>query len=345
MKKTFALAFSLFISLIGNAQNTSSAGEYMDYFSVEYVQIQQDMWDYARSVSHGRSARKVEKRRAELIQTVENAYRKAKSAKPFNNDSRYKDSVTHYFELTGIVLREDYGKIVDLEEVAEQSYDLMEAYMLARELASDKLNEAGKMVNREHRSFAEANNITIIEGEDTELDKKMEITNKVYDHYNAVYLVFFKSFKQELYLLDAIQKNDVSAIEQNRNALLETLKEGEKKLATIEKYANDPAMVNATNELFAFYKDEANEGVKYSLNYLEKTENFNKIKTVFDAKKQKDRTQADVDEYNGAVNEMNLAVNEVNAASEANNKRRSSLIDNWNREAEKFTSRHVPKGK
>jgi len=338
----FLVTFS--VSMSGLAQNTSSASEYMSYFSSEYLKIQEYMWDYTRSVSHGRSAKKVEKRRAELIQSTGSALNRANRAKDFKGDGRYRDSVIHYFFLIDVVLQEDYAKILDMEAVSEQSYDAMEAYMLAREMASDKLKEAGEMINREHRLFAESNDITIIENE-SKLDQKIEIANLVYDHYNEVYLVFFKSYKQESYLLDAISRNDVSAIEQNRNALLDATEEGLTKLSGIKKYEGDPDMITSTRQLLNFYKREAEDDVDAVLHYLETNERFMKIKEAFDQKKPKSRTQEDVDQFNNGVNEMNDAATKYNSNNEASNKKRGELVDNWNKAAEKFTNRHVPKGK
>jgi len=343
MKKLLTV---ILLSMSGGimAQSSTNPGEYMDYFSSEYLLIQEDMWDYTRSVSHGRSARTVEKRRGELISSTGAALKRAKSAKDFQGNARYRDSVVQYFTLIDIVLREDYAKIVDMEAVAEQSYDDMEAYMMAREIASDKLKSAGDMIEREHRTFAEANNITIIESE-TKLNQKMEIANKVYDHYNEVYLIFFKSYKQEAYLLDAMARKDVSAIDQNRNSLIALVEEGLQKLETVEKYEGDPSMIGATRNLFKFYKDEAETDVPTLLTYIETSERFTKIKDAFDQKKEKSRTQADVDEFNAAVNDINKAVEKSNASSESCNIKRLNLIDEWNKAAEKFTDRHVPKGK
>lgn len=343
MKATVCI-LTLLLSTLALGQNTSNAGEYMTYFSSEYLRIQEDMWDYTRSVSHGRSARTVEKRRGELIASTGAALKRAKSAKDFNGNARYRDSVVHYFTLIDLVLREDYAKVVDMEAVAEQSYDAMEAYMIAREMASDKLSAAGEMIQREHEAFAEENKVLLIESE-TKLNQKMDIANMVYDHYNAVYLIFFKSYKQELYLLDALGRQDVSAIEQNRNALISTVEEGLEKLDKVEKYEGDVSMLDATRELFNFYRDEAEKDVQLTLNYIEVNERFVKIKEAFDAKKEKSRTQEDVDQYNAAVNEINKAGQDSNAANEKANTKRSTLIENWNKTAEKFTDKHVPKGK
>lgn len=344
MKYIFTLA-ALVLTLNSSAQSSTNPGEYMDFFSVEYLQIQKDMWDYTRSVSHGKSARKVEKRRAELIQTTSSAKNKAKRAQAFKENERYRDSVIHYFELIEIVLREDYAKILDMEAIAEQSYDAMEAYMMARDMASDKMKEAGEMINREHKAFAEENDVTIIEGEDTKLDQKMGIANKVYNHYNEIYLIFFKSYKQEMYLLEAIGNNDINAIEQNRNALISTVEEGMVKLKDVTLYEGDKSMIEATRNLLKFYQKEAENDVDVILEYFEAKENFAKIQKAFEAKKEKERTQEDVDTFNGAANSVNEAVNAYNAGNEASNNERNAKIDNWNKAAEKFTGKHVPKGK
>jgi hypothetical protein len=343
MKKVTLILMLACFGVMASAQ-AQNAGEYMNVFSTEYSKIQQDMWDYTSSVSHGKSARKVEKRRMELIQTSNTALNKAKSQKGFNGSTQYKDSVVEYLKIVNLVLKEDYAKIVDMEEIAENSYDLMEAYMTAREQASDKLVEASKMVAREQKRFAEANNVTLIESESA-LDGKMEVAGKVYDHYNEVYLIFFKSFKQEAYLIDAISKNDINAIEQNREALKTTAEDGLKKLEKVALYNNDRSLVVATNDLLKFYITEAEKETPKIADFILKSENFNQIKATFEKKSEKSRTQADVDGYNKAVNEMNAAVNVYNATNESLNKTRSKNIENWNKVAQAFTDKHVPKGK
>lgn len=342
--KQLLLITAFFITGTSLAQDMTNGGTYMDFFSAENKQLQADMWDYTRTISHGKSARKVEKRRRELIETSDAALKKSQSAKPFKENSEYRDAVIEYYRVINLVLKEDYAKLVDMEEVAEQSYDLMEAYMLARELASDKQTEASAQLSLAQKKFAEENNINLISSEDS-MDKKMEIAGEVYDHYNEVYLIFFKSNKQEMYLLDAVGANDISAIEQNREALLGTVEEGLSKLKDVKPYSGDRAMIEATEALFKFYEDEASDGMETALDLIMKSENFTKIKTAFDEKKEKNRTQEDVDQYNNAVKEMNAAVEAYNAMNEANNKKRSKLIDAWNSTADKYTNTHVPRGK
>ncbi len=343
--KNRLLKITLMVAFFGTANTyAQTAVEYMNVFTAEYGKIQQDMWDYTSSVSHGKSARKVEKRRGELIQTSNAALSKAKTASGFNGSTQFRDSVIEYFRISNLVLKEDYAKIVDMEAVSEESYDAMEAYMLARERANDKLVAASEMISREQKAFAAANNINLISSEDA-LDKKMSIAGEVYDTYNEIYLIFFKSFKQEVYLTDAITRQDINAIEQNRNALVSAAEEGLKKLEAVKPYKNDRSMIEATKKLLNFYIEEGKNEIPKMSDYFMKTENFNKVKKAFDEIPEKKRTQADVNEYNKAVNDMNASVNTFNATNQNLNKKRSALIDGWNSAAEKFTDTHVPKGK
>jgi len=341
--KLIATCLLFLSSTLVFSQDQANAGLYMDYFSVENRQIQQDMWDYTRTISHGKSARKVEKTRMALIETSNKALQKAKNSKAFKGDESYRDAVINYFNIVNLVLREDYAKLVDMEDVAEQSYDLMEAYMLARELASDKQSEASTQLQEAQKVFAKANNINLIEQSDA-LSKNMEIASNVYEHYNVVYLIFFKSFKQELYLLDAIGRQDVSGFEQNRETLLATIEEGREKLKSAVLYSNDATMIEATKNLFDFYAREVKDS-DVALTLFMKQENFNKIKAAFDQKKEKDRTQDDVNQYNNAVNEMNAASNAYNAWNEKMNKERAKYIDAWNKTSESFTAKHIPSKK
>lgn len=344
MKKQLTTLVAFMMLTVSGSVFAQSAVEYMNIFTTEYRKIQQDMWDYTSSVSHGKSARKVDKRRVELIQTSNAALSKAKSAKAFAGSTMFKDSVVNYFTIVNLVLKEDYAKIVDMEAISEESYDAMEAYMTAKEKANDKLVEAAKMVDRGQRKFAEENDITLIETSD-ELDKKMEISGMVYDHYNEVYLIFFKSFKQEAYLMDALNRKDLSAVEQNRSALKSTAEEGLTKLDALKGYANDNSLIDVTKELLKFYVEEAEKEIPKLSDYFLKSENFTKVKTAFDQKKERDRKQEDIDAYNKAVNEMNAAVETYNKTNDLLNTLRTKHIDNWNRTAQKYTDKHVPKGK
>ena len=337
----FALFFTLMCGT-GYSQYANAA-EYMDVISKEYRAIQENMWEYTNAVSHGKSAGTVEKKRSELVQSTYAAKGRVSRLKPYENNTAYRDTVVSFLNIYYLVLKEDYAKIVDMEAIKEQSYDAMETYMLAKEAANDKLSNASDLLNEEQRKFAKEFGIELFDADD-DLSKKMKKADEVYTYYNVIYLIFFKSYIQDRYLNEAIAKGDISAIEQNKSALATSSKEGLGKIKEIQSFEGDNSLVASCTAILEFYEDQADNKIEAITNYFLKAENFTTIQKSFDAKKEKDRTQADVDQFNAAVNESNAAGQKYNTViAELNDKRKSNL-DNWNKSVEKFTDKHVPKG-
>ncbi|MBD3636332.1 MAG: hypothetical protein HUJ25_03245 [Crocinitomicaceae bacterium] len=317
-------------------------GQYLDAIGENYKNIQKEMWDYTSAAAHGKNARTVDKKRVKLIQTTKEAKSKVRSMKGYEGNTAYRDSVVSFLNIYYLVLTQDYAKIVDMEDIAEQSYDLMEAYMLAKEEANNKLTEASEMLIAEQKKFAEQFDVELVTTED-ELSEKMRVADEVYDYYNKLYLIFFKSYVSDIYLSDAIAKGDVSAIEQNKSALSMASADGLSKLKSVEPFKGDNSLVAACQDILKFYQDEADNQVDKITNYLIKTENFNTIKASFDQKKEKDRTQEDIDQYNNAVKEANEAAQTYNSTNQTIFENRKSKIAAWNEAVQSFTDKHVPK--
>ena len=118
---------------------------------------------YLSGMSHGKSARKVEKRRLEVVNAISDTRYNIMGMPPYKGDRTLKDTTVAYLKILNSVFNEDYGKIVNMEEIAEQSYDLMEAYMLAQEKANEKLQQASVRQGEMQKQFAEKHNINLIE--------------------------------------------------------------------------------------------------------------------------------------------------------------------------------------
>lgn len=326
---------------LSSAQDMSVAGEYLNFVNEQCAQITNDRMAYTSAASHSKSAKKVEKKRLELMQTLRQSTYNMKKLKPFKGDAALRDSAVVYFQITGAVLNEDYSKIVNMEEVAEQSYDDMEAYMLAKEKANERADRAFQTFDNEYRSFAAKNNITLVE-KSSKLSKKMEETGQVFKYYNKIYLIFFKSYKDEVYWMDALQRADINALEQTKNALLSSSSEGLKKMSPITTYNGDKSLKVACERLLEFYKYEAAKSTEMADFYLKK-DNFEKSKKAIDAKKQADRTKEEIDNFNKLVTEFNNAVNKFNQVNNDLNKRRSEALDAWNKTTDNFLDAHIPK--
>ncbi len=322
------------------AQSYENAGEYMDYITQANEKLTATYLSYLSAVAHNKSARKQEKRREEVLNAITETRYSIQGMLPWKGDKSYRDTTVAYLKILNSVFNEDYSKIVNMEEIAEQSYDAMEAYMLAQEKAGDKLEDASHRLNETTKAFAKKNDINLVEGE-TEISKKSKIASEVNKHYNEVYLIFFKPFKQEAYLMDALEKGNLIAIEQNNNALEKMANDGQEKLKTIKVYNKDASIKQACNQALAFYESEAKRSKKMT-DYFLKKESFESLKKNFDAKRQNNLTQKDVNEYNNAVNDMNAALNDYNNLNQQLNKERTSILNNWNKNVSRFFDQYMP---
>jgi hypothetical protein len=340
LPRLLLLSILFFFSGRLDAQSFETAVDYMDYISKANSTLTQKYLTYLSAVSHGKSARKVEKRRVEVVNAISDMRYNIVGMPPFKGDRTLKDTTVSYLKILNYIFNDQYGKIVNMEEIAEQSYDAMEAYMLAKEKAQEKLEEASKKQQETQRQFAAKNNVRLIDTE-TELETKMKTANQVMKHADEVYLIFFKCNKQEVYLIDAMNRKNLVSIEQNNSTLQKFAEEGLEKLKKINGYNNDPSLVLACTELMNFYKMEADKGSSLSDFYL-KEENFTKLKKQFDSKPASKRTQQDIDQYNKEVNELNQAMQAFNKANTEMNKTRSAAINNWEKAYKKYMDNYIP---
>lgn len=334
--------FILGVSFHAKAQTSNEAAAYLNKISTQYENIRKEMWDYTSSIAHSRSARKIEKNRIILLKTIDIAINEVKGMSSFNNEYSLRDSVVSFLMLNFNVLNNDFGKIMDMEEIAEQSYDLMEAFLLAQEKANEKLETASERIDIQYLAFANKYNVTIIESTD-KISQKLKVASEALKYFNQVYLLFFKAYKQEYYLLDALQRNDINSIEQNRNALFSISEEGIGKLASIGYFKSDNTINSSCKKLLTFYKDEASIKIPVIADFLQTTIDYNKMVTLYESKDRMLLTNDEINKYNDAVNKYKKGINRFNTINNTLNTYRKTNISNWNNSVNSFMARHIPK--
>lgn len=324
------------------AQKFSSPSEYLTFLGNFVEKNNKDSWDYINAIARNKNARKIEARRKDLLQSIEKAIDGISKATPYEGAEGLKDSTLSYLRISKHVMNAEYGKLVDMEEISEQSYDNMEAYLKAKQLADEKIADAVKMVNAETERYALSNGMSI-NGEKSKISQKLEIANVVFDYYNPIYLIFFKSFKQDFFMVEAMNKGDVNGIEQNKKMLASYAEQGQKQLDAIKAFQGDLSLKNACDKLLKYYCKMIKDDIPVALDYYIAKDKFEKTKTAFDSKKQNQRTKADVDNYNNAVNEFNAVLGKFNKVNEKMNMERTKNIEFWNNTVTTFLDRHIPK--
>lgn len=337
-----ATVILFFTSLVLTAQDISTPGGYMDNIGKDHREIAKDVLSYTSAVAHGKSARKVENRRQSMIQTIRNSIKRTSGIPPFKGDKSLKDSTLNYLNTSLIVLNNEYEKILNMEDIAEQSYDAMEAYLLAQDKAYEHLQFAEDRFNNTYKEFAKKNNVTILENNNDELKIKLQTTAAVNKYHRMVYLVFFKSNKQEVYLMEAIDKKDIGAIEQNKNTLAKFTEEGLNKLDTMKAFKQDKNLVLAAKKALEFYKMECTTKIEILTKFFVKQDAFDKMNKSFSTKSPNDRTQEEVDEYNKFINEFNASVINFNNVTKSLNEERNKVLNNWTKTSQTFLDKYVP---
>lgn len=324
------------------AQMPESPVDHMNALNDMEENLQKKYLSYMSEVAHGRRARKMEKRRTELLNSISQSIAEGGRLRLYKNDPALRNAFKEYWSVLLTIFKEDYHKIVDMEEVAERSYDAMEQYLLIQEKANEKLHEAHSSVRSAYEAFAARHNVRLTEGQSTKLSERLQKAGEVNSYMNKVFLLFFKSNVQEDLMLEALKNNDVNGVEQSKNSLGRFSSEGLQRLDTMKSYDDDKSLIAACKEVLEFQKDEAANKASYMTDFLMKKEEFDKLRKAFESKPANRRTQDDVNAFNKSVDDYNKAVNSFNNTSAQLDKSRSKVLTNWEATRKKFMDTHIP---
>ncbi len=339
MKQLFFSAFSLFLlELAVTAQDYDNPVEYLSAISKQRENVSKKFMAYVSASAHRKREKKVEALRAKLLDEVQEAKMNISGLPSFKGEKGYRDSTVNFLKLYYNVLNEDYSKIINMEEIAEQSYDAMEAYMMAQEMVNKKLDEGNDKMRLATEAFAAKNNITLTK-DNSELGEKMKQVHDVNKYHTVIYLIFFKAYKQEGYLMEAVSKNNITGIEQNKNSLLRYALEGQEKLKATPPFQGDNSLQSACRLVMNFYIKEVEKMSTISDFYLIK-ERFETIKKEFE--KKSSPSQAEVDAYNKSVKDINAASTAFNNSTQSLNSERNDVLNEWNKTVSTFFDEHTP---
>ena len=345
MRTNFTLIFFFMALSFCPGQTPDDPVKHMEFFTSRELELSQKYLDYMTQVAHGNRARKLEKRRQEVITQIRQSLGEASRLRPYKGDATLRDAYRTYWDILLKVFSEDYHKIVNMEEIAEQSYDHMEAYLMAQQKAGEVLSHAQDEIEPVYKAFAAKNNVRLIDGGDSKLEKKMRQVSAVNAYYYDIFLIFFKSYKQDMYVTEALSRKDLNGIEQNRTTLAKFAAEGLQRIDTIKAFKGDGSLTNACRKVLEFHKLEAEKQLPGMSDFLLKNDEFEKIRKAFESKPASKRSQADIDLYNKAVDELNAALQSSNKLLVAMNTGRENALNHWNQTRQRFMEMHIPKGK
>jgi len=336
------LALSLLLPLASalTAQDLNDPGAYMTAISNAETEMNKTYMAYLSAVAHSK-ARKVEKLRQQTVESITNCKYKIIDVPFYKGDNSLRKSSITYVDMVYKVFNDDYAHIVNIEELAEQSFDEMQLYILLQEKTDEKLRQAYDTMYQASKNFAKKYNVTVIETK-SELDDKMEISSKVNHYKNQLYLIFFKCNWQDQRIDEAINQKKFTGIEQARNALGNYAKEGLLALDSLSNFKGDHSLAQACRQALLFYQTHAETNLPKMTDFFLKEENLAKMKKSIDSKPQSSLTKQEIDAYNKAVGDFNVSVNAYNQLNDNINQKRDQVIQAWSEAEKQFLDAHVP---
>ncbi len=335
-----SLIILLFFVPLSYAQTFDSAIDYLNFIGEEQTEVTKSMWKYTKAVAHSKRDSKISKRREQLIDQITTSKKNITKANGFDGND-FKNNVLELIRVNESILKQDYAQIIDMKEVAEQSYDLMEAYILAQELADKKMEESQATYEKQLLEFAGKHKINIVEN-DSDLSKKMAKSNEVFSYNNKLYLLFFKVYINDVYLNEAINTKDLSGIQQNSNALNIAAKNGLEQLETMEAYGSDKALLIATKEVFDFYVSMTTNDIPKLIDFHILEEEFKTLTNSIEQTPAKKRTKEQIDTYNKKVKAFNNGVATFNKTNQNLNNNKQRIFNDYENTKQSFLSRHIP---
>jgi hypothetical protein len=336
----FAFAFYFFSGV--QAQTIENAGDYMTALSNAQLGMDQKYMAYISASAHSRRERKIEKLRAQALESIDEARHKTIALPGYKGDNSLRQANIDYIQFCYRIFNEDYTKIVNMEEIAEQSVDQMQAFLLLEEKASEKLEEASEHLSKAEKEFAAKYGVTLVDTKN-ELNDKMGTAGFVNEYCDKLYIIFFKCNWEDGQLFNALNAHKLNDAEQARNSLIGFAREGLEALKTdsLKAYKGNPTLAICCREACQSYLYMAQNDIPKLTDFYLKEENFAKIKKSLEAKGS-NKTKADVDQYNTAVKDINTSVNNFNQMNEDLNKRRQEIVTNWEKAEKGFRDELIP---
>ena len=140
-------------------------------------------------------------------------------------------------------------------------------------------------------------------------------------------MIFYKVNFTDTSLSNAIDKKDLTAIQQNTNALIQYADEGLEKIKVIKPYNNDASILNATKKTLEYYKKQAQQYCPKVVDFLMFNDKFDNAKKTLEVKSQKDRTEEEVNNYNAMVKQVNKEITDFNKVSNTNFQEKNTILN------------------
>jgi hypothetical protein len=325
----------LFISSSVKSQKISDKKKYLTTIDQQHTKVAKDFLSYSNAVFQRKKSGKITSLNKELLAEINKSELVISAMPPYLDNKEFRDSAVFFMKTCFNLLNIEYAKIATDEPAAEKSFDKMKSLLAAKVSANEKLKMANTRYHAAYMKFADKD----INNKDECSDKTQQASD-VNIYYNKIYLLVFKTYNSESYLLDAIKKKDGNSVEQNKKIVYQNAGDGLKQLDTLTAFNGDNSLIKNAKLILTFYSDESDEKMGNVSDYFPAAKEFQKTRALYE--KKPSHTKDEVKEYKKAVDEFNASLKKFNNTSHNLDRKRKKLFDNWNDAGKDFLNKHLP---
>lgn len=352
MKKQFLLLLLLLYSYFLLAQknnppvdekNIKAASNYFAQVATAQEDMNRKYMVFMSIAAHKKKERKINRAKQNTLESMTKCRHKLLAMPDFSGDDSLRKAAAKYVQVCIDVFNQDYDHLVDLEEIAEQSIDKMEAYVNLRKQVNAKTSQIAINYNNAQIYFAKKFGLQLVE-ESSDVGKKLMKAAHLNQYLSDIHLIFFKCSWQEQQLVKAVNNRKIAEIEQARLALLKYSQEGLASLSsdTLKNFDKDPSLTNAGKKLLNFYVKLADADIPKMVSLWLDDENQQKIKDAITNNGSNYKTKEDMKVFDMATKKIESNKRALDLLIEKLNSKNRDNMENWSIIEEDFEDRHMP---
>ncbi|MBD2721239.1 LIC11966 family surface protein [Hymenobacter armeniacus] len=244
------------LALPAAAQTFSDPASYNNAIVNEQVELLKKNLRYISKAAHSENDRKIENRRLEVVEqnkvAVANVQRMPAA---YKGNTELRTSALNAFKTMLEVYSADYKQVNALAATRTESFEAMQRYFDAQEVAEKKLAVVDDSVNAAQKRFAKQFGMSIESSKESaklaEYTRQVSAVNK-YQH--QVFLPYFRVQKASAKLTDALNSQDAAAFEAARVTLAAEAEKSAAELSAVPAFrGKDVAYRNAARDLANLY--------------------------------------------------------------------------------------------
>ncbi|MBK5279574.1 MAG: hypothetical protein JJE09_12000 [Bacteroidia bacterium] len=311
----FCFLFLLFSSAFSQEDefNLKNASDYNNFIMKEMAEAVQKNLEYISLSVHSDEFELLESKRREVTQQIFQSKEKISNMPPLDGDTRLRDEAVetlaeyqHAFEL-------DYKDVIGLKRKSKDSFEAMEAYWKAEDIAERKVNKATNRLRKAQQVYANKHNMKVLDSVgDDDLEKKMSKISAVNKYWREIYLGFFKVSKEYDLLWQVLSNGVLGPVDHQRKQVSKVAGAVLPFLKSKPGFNGDVEFRDQTINLLEYYQQVANI-------------DFEKIVEVLGKKP----TQEEIDLVNSIINKCNSD--------------HERLVYNWNIASQDLFQKNVDK--